>query len=257
MKKSLLVILGVVAVGIVYSKVAAEKPTTESSSFSYNPDLGLYIIEKEDFVYKMESRFIETISKEKLQAAQSILDIFPAKATQGIDALENVSISLVKDENEKFIFGENEILNAAQLALIKSINYADGINVRGTYKVKNGYTGKLQDKLLTYHLTVVPEQEAVYKNGHDSFISFLKANSLQKSMSIDNKKVGSGRINFTVNTAGQIENIILESSCGYKDLDKDFQALIGQIPGNWEPARNAKGAKVDQEFVFFFGNEGC
>jgi hypothetical protein len=40
-------------------------------------------------------------------------------------------------------------------------------------------------------------------------------------------------------------------------LDKEVLELIVKMPGNWEPAENANGEKVEQELVFAFGIIGC
>ena len=40
---------------------------------------------------------------------------------------------------------------------------------------------------------------------------------------------------------------------GYPSIDEKFIELIKNIPGKWIPAENAKGEKMEQEFVFTFG----
>lgn len=49
----------------------------------------------------------------------------------------------------------------------------------------------------------------------------------------------------------------MTSSSGYAALDERVIQLVNTLPGNWEPATNAAGEKVEQEFVFSFGTVGC
>ncbi|SOE23247.1 TonB family C-terminal domain-containing protein [Spirosomataceae bacterium TFI 002] len=259
MKKSLIFVLltALVIGGIYYNNSVSAHQEAMSNTYNYNLDLGFYKKYRSGIIYKMESRFLKTISKEKLYAAKSVRDIFPLKSTLGIESFHTVSFGILENEKENVKVGDDEHLTDDQLALIKTIEYSDNIYVRAYYKVRNAYSGEMEEKQLIYYLSIVPEKEAVYMNGYDSFISYLKLNSNEKSLSIDNKKLKPGRIIFTVNKNGAIENAKVESTSGYAALDDNLLELINKMPGNWQPASNSLGEKVNQDFVFFFGLEGC
>lgn len=259
MKKALLVLLlGASAFALVYlnNSVTAQEIST-SNSYGYNFDLGFYEKNSSAIKYKMESRYFHTLSKSKLLTATSIREILPQKATLGINALHKVSIGLLNKEQNIIIQGADENLNKAQLELLETLTYSQGIFVKGFYREKSLYTSELEEKELIYYLTIVPEKEANYIDGYISFIDYLKSNSIEKTLSIDTKKLEPGRILFTVNSAGLIENIHLESSSGYKSLDQNLLELLATMPQKWEPAKDGNGKKVNQELVFFFGAEGC
>ncbi|NRA13774.1 MAG: hypothetical protein HRT57_17675 [Crocinitomicaceae bacterium] len=66
-----------------------------------------------------------------------------------------------------------------------------------------------------------------------------------------------GKAFFTVTKEGKITNIRLDSSSGHVSIDVKMIKLIKSIPDEWEPAKNSKGEKVDQELVYSFGIKGC
>lgn len=44
---------------------------------------------------------------------------------------------------------------------------------------------------------------------------------------------------------GTIENVYLDRTFGYADVDKTMKELINKAPGTLEPAQNTKGEEVD------------
>jgi len=65
------------------------------------------------------------------------------------------------------------------------------------------------------------------------------------------------KIRFTISTEGEITNIRHDSISRYASIDKRMIKFLKKIPGEWQPAENAKGEKVEQDLVFTFAIPGC
>ena len=115
----------------------------------------------------------------------------------------------------------------------------------------------MEDYFLVYYLTIVPEKQAVCYDGLASFTDYIKENIKEKTVNITKQGIQPGKVRFTVTKNGSIENIKLESTSGYKEVDHELMRLIAKAPQKWEPATNSNGKKVDEELVFFFGIKGC
>jgi TonB family protein len=235
--------------------VTAQEETSSTKTAIFNNDF-LYPINPQadsDLFYKVDSRFIATITKEKLHNATSIIDILPEKATKSRESYQNARVSILGNDSETTELGESDVLNPAQLELLQSTDYSTNIRVTSIGREKH----KLVDDSLVYYLTVIPEQEAKFSGGHDALIKYLKENSKEKTGIIQQDQLKPGKVNFTVTKNGRIANVELSSTSGYPSVDKALVELITNMPEKWNPATNSKGEKVDQELVFFFGMEGC
>lgn len=212
-----------------------------------------------DLVYKVDSRYGNTITKEDLNKAKSIIDILPKRATERIVNYYSMNVSVLNgeqapDQGER---GMSELLTDAQIEVLKTVDYTTNIYVGSEYSQTNGETGILEDSYLTYYISIIPEKKAVYTGGQEALIDYLKRGSKEKAAIIKEDKLQPGKVSFTVSKEGAIENVSLTSTSGYASVDETLVDLISNIPGTWTPATNSKGEKVDQALVFFFGLEGC
>jgi hypothetical protein len=212
-----------------------------------------------DFAYDVNSRFMSTITKEDLHKAKSILDFLPKEQTDPVIRYESVSVIILDDykETDKRETGYSEILTEAQIKLIQSIDYSTNFLIRADFQEMNKEVNHLVNNYFSPHLTVVPENEAVYVNGKDALIDYLKENSIEKTTIVNERKLKSGKIYFTVTKNGTISNVNLTSTSGYPSIDLYMIELVKSIPGTWAAATNSIGQKVDQELVFSFGTMGC
>lgn len=244
--KKILIILCTVLTGIGLAAFSNKKNATE----------------KINLVYKIDSRFEATITKEKLNQATTVQDIVPEEADWAQVAFENMTVSVLQGNNEKRELGKNGILTAAQASLLKSADYSTNFYLKGNGTRKPSWQFDVIEpdshvRNYTYYLTVVPEKEAHYKGGNDAHIAYLKANSLASTAFIQEDQLRACRINFTVTKQGTVEQVFLESTSGFAQVDKALVELLENMPNKWEAAENAKGEKVDQQLVFFFGIYGC
>ena len=265
MKKNILIFCAVlIAFGFTYYKVESKFTTPKeevrgSQSIDWNhtlPSLKNNLFKElthQELVYKVESRFKTTITKENLDKAQSIVDILPPGATELIEKYYTTRISILYDneETDQSETNDSDMLNAAQKNLLKSANYSTDIYIKSDYKRKYG------DSHLTYYITIVPEKEAEYVEGTTALIDYLRTNSKDKTAIIERDKLQPGKVRFTVTREGSISNVHMISTSGYTTVDETLVELIKTIPGEWHPATNGKGEKVDQELIFLFGLEGC
>jgi hypothetical protein len=217
------------------------------------------ILNPKDILYKVESRFLSTISKSDLNNAKTIADLVPKKATESIESYHYSRVSLLDDhiETDRRAYAENEVLTPAQINLLQSVGDSDNIYVRSDFIEKDAFSGTLQNKHLTYFVSVVPDQQAEYQEGHNSLIEYLKKNSEEEIKVITKDGLRAGKVQFTVTKDGMIDKVKLTSTSGYSSVDERLVEIIENIPGSWTPGSNKKGENVDQEFVFFFGLMGC
>ena len=76
---------------------------------------------------------------------------------------------------------------------------------------------------------------------------------------IKGDKLGAIKLSFIVTKEGTITQVKHDAmTTGYTSIDQKLMELIKNIPGEWTPAENANGEKMDYEFVFTFGpRDGC
>lgn len=212
----------------------------------------------EDFLVKVESRFMTTVTREELNKARTIFDIFPPEAVKGVAQYDLVEISIEKEEplnlNE---IGTEVEFNDAQRNLLASIDYSADFYLRTNIKRKNKNTDELSYDYIVYYITVVPEIEATYSEGIDALVNYLKLKAFEEKIIIDSNELKPGRLNFTVTKTGELSDIHLDSSSGYSEMDEKLESLLHGLPGTWTPAENSKGDVVDQKLVLFFGIQGC
>lgn len=121
----------------------------------------------------------------------------------------------------------------------------------------NKKAGRLEHSDSTSYLTIVPEKQAVYVNGMDALIDYLKESNKKNTAIVRRSELKPGQLYFTVNKEGTISNVGLITTSGYPYIDKMLAELIANAPGEWEPAENSKGEKVDQKLILSFGAAGC
>jgi len=223
-------------------------------------------IEPPTFFYNLSSGCPNTISKERIHKAKTVSDLMPDHGMQenlknNISTLRDVEIKIEDDKalrtNLKSEKRNENILSDQQLDLLKSTDYFTNFFLEG-YSIDNNPNKDLnKERYFNYCMTVVPVQQAAYKAGNNAFIDFLKRNCQPSMAKVKSGNLKSGNISFTVTKAGTISNIVLRSTCGYPGIDKKMMDLMNDLPDEWIAATNGKGEKVNQTFVFSYGQGGC
>lgn len=211
-----------------------------------------------DFIYDVGTRF-GPITRKELNNARFFQNYIGEEHAQRIVSYESLSVIVIKNDEQSDIretaYGDE--LNAAQLKFMQSFDYSTNFMIRADYTEKHKETGELKDEYWTPHLTLVPEKQAAYLPGKDALKKFLKEKCEVQLAVVDPEKLKPAKLYFTVTKTGAIENVRLDRPSGYPEIDKLMIELISKTPGEWEPAENAKGEKVNQELVVSFGLMGC
>ncbi len=212
-----------------------------------------------DFVYSIDSRFVNTITKEDLDKAQSVIDIIPTNDGKIIESYHNIQLSTFYENDKKQIKkkSQDDVLNKAQIQLLRSMNCTSSFYITGNIKKVYKEGERLVDDTLVYYMTVVPDQPTVYKKGKGALITYLKENSKEAIAIAQKDHLKPRKVSFIVTKDGTIGHVTLTDTSGYHSIDEKMLELIQEMSGNWEPATNAKGENVDQELTFFFGLMGC
>ena len=227
----------------------AEEVQAKVPSFTLSNDI--------DLLYKVDSRFINRITKEELHQAKTIFDVFPPHEKRKIDYYKNVRVAILGDNGEIYEEGITEAFTDKQLDLLHSMDYSTNFYVKAVFQHQNFLAGQVYEDYIVYYTTLIPETEAEYQDGDKSLTNFLKSTTKETASVITRDRLQAGKVNFTVNTNGSLENIYLSSTSGYPEVDQKLVEAVSAIPGKWNPAKNEKGEAVNQELVFYFGLEGC
>ncbi|WP_104734734.1 energy transducer TonB [Hanstruepera ponticola] len=254
--KKRLIIFGLIAVTVslaAYSFINRESKvlvkTTEVKKDL--PDTSVSFADKKplEFFFYVGSRF-ESIKKSEIENATSIYDFISAEDKKQIKKLHATELILVINDKRTHMreYGTEENLTSEQLKLLQSIDYSKHFVMKALYE---NYDSEHHD--FNPHYTVVPETQASYEAGNKALLKYLKENKSKDSRFIDEKKLQAVKVSFTITKDGIMENVNLDRTTGYPQLDLELKELITNAPGNWIPAKNQDGNPVDQELVMSFG----
>ena len=211
-----------------------------------------------DYIYDVGTRF-GPIKKEDLNKVTSFADFLHDDDAKRILTYKFVEVIVIENDKETNTreSGNSGELTTAQLKLLRTSDYSTSLKIIADVTQKNYKTGKLEESYWTPHLTIVPEKQAVYLKGKDVLMEFLRENSKESWVNVVEDKLQPAKLYFTVTKNGTIENVALDGSSNFPEVDQRMIELIKQAPGKWQPAENSKGEKVDQELVLSFGLMGC
>lgn len=212
-----------------------------------------------EFFYTIESRF-EAIKKSKIATATTIHDFIREEDSRQIAHCYSSEIIIIKNNIQTDIraYGTGETLSASQKELLQSVGNSEHFLVRINYSKANSMIYDGEGLHFSPHYTVVPEQPASYSDGYKSLLEYINENKSKNSDQIDDKKLQAVKIAFTISKDGNMENINMDRTTNYPELDNQLINLIKGIPGKWNPARNANNETVDDVLVLSFGlADGC
>jgi hypothetical protein len=213
-----------------------------------------------DFIYEIGPRFTP-ITKSDLRALSTFNDYIGEEHASRIISFHSLQVMLMignEPSDQRIIGTSNEFTNE-QLNFLYRLDYSTNLMMWADYKEKNAETGQIEDAHWTPYLTIVPEKQATYPHGIQALKDFLKENSQETRdiAKVEPNKLQPAKLFFTVTKHGAIENIRLDRTSNYPTVDKKMMELIQMTPGQWQPAENELGEKVDQELVVSFGLIGC
>ncbi|NND63573.1 MAG: hypothetical protein HKN48_10335 [Flavobacteriaceae bacterium] len=268
MKKNIL-ILGILLIALSILSFSYTE-STDNAEATLNKPVEKTIAENDEATKKLEKRIFPNfiydigprftpIKKSKLDRATSIKDFLSEEEIGHIVSYQFVSITVIENDEESNIKenGDTPELNKAQLALLKNSGYSTHLKIRTEYLHTHQETGELEHLNSTPHFTVVPEKQAKYVHGMEQLKDYFTVMTQDELALADQKKLMAAKLFFTVTKDGTIENVSLDRSSNYPNVDQKMIELMTEVPGTWKPAENSQGEKVDQELVVSFGLRGC
>lgn len=261
---TLLVILSLLIFGFtnLYNvAIKTDKSEDRKALFAENQDIDApNLNDVPDLYYGVDARF-EAVKKADVHNATTIYDFLNEGEKQQIEHIYSVDVIIVKNNQLSQIHasGTSAQLTSEQLKILRSTDYFSHFTVRTEFRGKNLETGVMEDKFFGPHITVVPEKQATYADGHDALITYLKENSLSAMNVIKDDKLNAVKFSFIVSKDGKVTHVKHDAmATGYPSIDNKLIELLNNIPGKWIPAENANGKKLEQELVFTFGpRDGC
>lgn len=221
-------------------------------------DLSKIYTPSTDINFRVRGKNERPVTKQRLNSATALNDIFDHYPDNWIDLYESVEISTEINGKIEKASASNKMLSKEQKRILHSAEIANNIKVLVNYKVKNYQTGHFDDKQLNYVMTVIPEKQAEYNGGYDKLIRYFREKSTSEIAAINTGKLETAYIQFTVTEKGEISDIDLKKTSGYSQIDKLMYELIRDMP-KWNPAENSQGEKVSQNFEFALAvpGDGC
>lgn len=174
--------------------------------------------------------------------------------------IEYVAVEITGTQNGKVVTSrsENDRLTAAQKEILKNAGLGSDINIRINFKFKNHADFTVENKIKEGNLTVsvVPETEAEYPGGFAQMTKYFTDNLFNKIPEKSSaEKILMASVKFTVNEEGRIIGSEISRSSSDTKTDRLILEATGKMP-KWNPAKDANGAKVKQEFTIPFGGAG-
>jgi predicted nucleic acid-binding protein len=243
-------------------KKPASENTTGSGMTALSPgkslDLSKIYAPNTDINFRVRGKNERPVTKQRLNSATALNDIFDHYPDNWIDLYESVEISAEINGKIEKASASNKMLSKEQKRILHSVEITNNINVLVNYKVKNYQTGHFEDKQLNYVMTVIPEKQAEYNGGYDKLICYFRDKGTSEIAAINTGQLETAFIQFTVTEKGEISDIDLKKTSGYSQIDKLMYELIRDMP-KWNPAENSKGEKVSQNFEFALAvpGDGC
>ncbi len=211
----------------------------------------------EPFNYNIGSRFEPKKKSEILQSitVHNYLSPFESLEIEHFESVELIKI-INNQQSDIRVSNNSQYFNDEQIGFLKKLDYSDHYIVRVNYNIKNTGSGKFEANHFGPHFTVVPETQASFKEGKEALLNYFKSKNNSLPKNIDTKRFRSTKFYFTITRNGTISNLKSDWSTGYFEIDTQLLDLISKTNGLWNPAKNSKGEKVEQELVLTFGLPG-
>lgn len=186
----------------------------------------------------------------QLQEVRSLQDVIEHFPVNWISEYTSTEVSISKSNMAASAKGIDINLTPKQRVLLKGARPQSEIEIKVHYKAANAVTGAMEDFTMIKRYTVVPEHQAVYAGDLNNY---FKEHALKDNKS---QNIKPSVIKFTVNEAGKAVNGVVVQSTGAQHVDNLLLDAINKM-AVWQPARNATGKAIPQEFVVMIAEQGC
>ena len=213
------------------------------------------LVDAKDISFELHGTYTLPKIKDKLKNVKTLNDLIIGYPSSWINSYVSVEVLALKDGKTIKAKGLNDKLNKEQQSIIHTAEIGTDIIINTIYKSKNAVSNAMETSKMTYSFTIVPEVEAEFENGKKSALTYLE----QKGNEILPNKIEKGfrvTIRFTINEEGKMINARIVKPSHFSQLDEEFLQSVLKLT-KWTPAKNAKGVKIKQDFVFTVGDYGC
>ncbi len=193
-----------------------------------------------------------SITKEKLNNVQTLIDINPNYESSWIREYISVEILAICKESIKKVVSKNDSLSQSQKDIMNMADLGSVISVVVQYIPENTLTHN-DIKEIEFSFVVDPEHDAKYSGGHRQLKRYLKEKIIDKIPDTTFKNYELAAVKFMVDEDGQIIDPALFWSSNNEKVDELLVDAICNMP-IWEPAEYANGEKIKQEFALTVGN---
>lgn len=207
--------------------------------------------------FSVHGNYKHAIAMEKLSKAGTLGDIIPFYPASWIKNYISVELVTKYDGVSATASGSNNILNKQQSNLLNDSKLGTEIEINIKYESENLLTGQTEVGKMFYSVTVIPETEAEFADGHQNLTQYIQENAIDKISTAVSEKLNTALVSFIIDEDGEISDAHISKSSGDPGVDQLLLRAVNNMP-KWKPAADSKGIKVRQEFVLSVSNnEGC
>ena len=232
----------------------------EFDTINYEYPIGEVIDNKDkpNIFFGIGSRF-NGITKSDLNKLETFDDYIGQDHASRIISYKSMSVILLDDTertNER-IPCQSGTFSSEQKNFLNNLEYSTNFMIWADYVEKSEDNGVIQDATWTPHLTIIPEKQAMYKDGDEALLDILKSKSYDLTTTLDQDGLQPAKMYFTISKDGKVIGTDLKRSSGYNELDELMKTLIMNLPSGWQAAENNSGEKIEQTLVLSYGKLGC
>ena len=245
------------------------KKSTSQSTYALTQFPNLNFMPESPLMFMVKGQFTHSTTLNSVINAHSINDFYPDYPNNWIDRYKKVILSLQSSEFKAEATSYSNKLSVQQREMLKSAKLFTDVGLEVHYEVINSLTKDTTVEVLHKTFTIVPQQQAYFKEGNDKWSVFLMANAPQqlihfleeKSYQIteqqgNNSNFSLCTLNFTIDTKGHLTEVNIQQTSGNNLMDQQLVELLKTSP-RWVPAKNQNGVTIPQRLELSIGRMGC
>jgi len=191
------------------------------------------------------------VTLDTLKTAKTLADIDARYRPSWVARYIAVEVASTCGERVKRAVGTNDLLTHEQMDILKMADLGCRIDVEVDYIPRNTLKDNPPRKM-NFSLTVIPIVEAKYPGGYQQLKAYLKEHIIAEITSTTAEPIALAKVRFNVNAQGQVADAQISQTSEDREIDKLILEAICNMP-KWQPAENAKGLAIAQEFEFSMG----
>lgn len=210
----------------------------------------------QNLTYEIRGKYKHSVKMDKVDSANSLSDFIEGYPSSWVKDYETVEIIATLNGITKKAIGKSEILNQEQKALLRSVELFTTLDINISHTTSNAATGKQELRVIKYSMTVVPDIEAHFVGGVEQMNKYVESAAINKISAFTAEYILDGVVTFTVGEDGSVKSASLTKSTGDATTDKLLLNAIKNMP-KWNPAVDANGKKIRQDFELRVSKGGC